>query len=216
MCGIAGIVCPRPSEASAAALGRMVDALRHRGPDAEGVWSGRVGQHQLVMGHTRLAIIDLSDAGVQPMFLPDGSHGIIYNGEVYNYQELAEELKAHGVELRSHCDTEVVLWALKVWGEAAFAKFNGFWALAWLDRSAGRLTLSRDRFGIKPLYTYQGANAFYFASEIKAILAASDTRFAVNSRAAGRFIEQSLLDAQKETFFDGIEAARIALISEAK
>lgn len=206
MCGIAGILCTRPSEGSAAALARMVDALRHRGPDAEGVWSGRVGQHHLVMGHTRLAIIDLSDAGVQPMFLPDGSHGIIYNGEVYNYQELAEELKAHGIELRSHCDTEVVLWALKVWGEAAFAKFNGFWALAWLDRSAGRLTLSRDRFGIKPLYTYQGANGFYFASEIKAILAASDARFAVNSRAAGRFIEQSLLDAQKETFFDGIEA----------
>jgi asparagine synthase (glutamine-hydrolysing) len=108
----------------------MVDALRHRGPDAEGVWSGRVEHHQLVMGHTRLAIIDLSDAGVQPMFLPDGSHGIIYNGEVYNYQELAEELKAHRIELRSHCDTEVVLWALKVWGEAAFAKLNGFWALA--------------------------------------------------------------------------------------
>jgi len=184
----------------------MVSALRHRGPDAEGAWTGRVGQHQLAMGHTRLAIIDLSDAGTQPMFLPDGSHGIIYNGEVYNYRELAEELKAHGIELRSQSDTEVILWALAVWGEAAFAKFNGMWALAWLDRRAGRLTLSRDRFGIKPLYTYQGANAFYFASEIKAILAASDERFAVNSRVAGRFIQQSLLDAQPESFFDGIEA----------
>src|ERR1019366_5005045 len=125
MCGIAGILCTGPSEASAAALARMVGALRHRGPDAEGVWTGRVGQHQLAMAHTRLAIIDLSDAGGQPMFLPDGSHGIIYNGEVYNYQELAEELKADGIELRSQSDTEVILWALAVWGEAAFAKFNG-------------------------------------------------------------------------------------------
>jgi len=206
MCGIAGILCARPTEASAAALARMVSAIRHRGPDAEGVWTGRAGQHHLAMGHTRLAIIDLSDAGTQPMFLPDGSHGIIYNGEVYNYRELAEELTAHGIEMRSQSDTEVILWALAVWGEAAFAKFNGMWALAWLDRRAGRLTLSRDRFGIKPLYIHQTANAFYFASEIKAILAASDARFAVNSQVAGRFIQQSLLDAQKETFFDGIEA----------
>lgn len=140
------------------------------------------------------------------MFLPDESHGIIYNGEVYNYRELAEELKAHGVQLRSSSDTEVILWALALWGEAAFAKFNGMWALAWLDRRMGRLTLSRDRFGVKPLYIYRRDDSLFFASEIKAILAGSGDRFAVNHRVVGRYVGQSLLDAQNETFFTGIEA----------
>ncbi len=179
---------------------------RHRGPDGEGSWTGKVGGFQVGFTHNRLAILDLSEAGRQPMFLPDGSHALIYNGLVYNYKELRTELEAHGVRLRTQCDTEVVLWALATWGESAVAKFNGMWSLAWLDLRAGRLMLSRDRFGIKPLYIYRSRNALYFASEIKGILAGSDERFAINPVAAGRFLEQSLLDAQQETFFSAIEA----------
>jgi asparagine synthase (glutamine-hydrolysing) len=206
MCGIAGIVSATGDEGFRLALGRMMRIQQHRGPDGEGSWSGSVGGFQVGLAHNRLAILDLSEAGHQPMFLPDGSQALIYNGEIYNYKELRSELEAEGVRFRSQCDTEVVLWALATWGESAIAKFNGMWAFAWLDLRTGRLLLSRDRFGIKPLYTYRAKNALFFASEIKAILAGSAERFAINPVVAGRFIEQNILDAQTETFFSGIEA----------
>jgi asparagine synthase (glutamine-hydrolysing) len=184
----------------------MVETVRHRGPDGEASWSGQVGRCQLALGHTRLAIIDLSEGGRQPMFLPDESHGVIYNGEVYNYRELRAELEAAGAQFRTQTDTEVVLWALATWGEAAFAKFNGMWALAWLDLRGRRLILCRDRFGIKPLYYYRNGTGLFFASEIKAILSGSGDRFAVNPVVVGRYLEQSLLDAQPETFLAGVRA----------
>ena len=142
----------------------MIAAQRHRGPDGEGSWVGRTGRFSILLGHLRLAIIDLSDAGRQPMFLPDGSHGVVYNGEVYNYKELRAELKGLGIRFRTECDTEVVLWALATWGEGAVTRFNGMWALAWIDTVRARLVLSRDRFGIKPLYLYKNQNALFFAS----------------------------------------------------
>ena len=184
----------------------MVETVRHRGPDGEASWSGQVGRCQLALGHTRLAIIDLSEGGRQPMFLPDESHGVIYNGEVYNYRELRAELEAAGAQFRTQTDTEVVLWALATWGEAAFAKFNGMWALAWLDLRGRRLILCRDRFGIKPLYYYRNGTGLFFASEVKAILSGSGDRFAVNPVVVGRYLEQSLLDAQPETFLAGVRA----------
>ena len=206
MCGIAGIVSATADEGLRLALGRMMRIQRHRGPDGEGSWSGRVAGFQVGLTHNRLAILDLSEAGHQPMFLPDGSQALIYNGEIYNYKELRSDLEVEGVRFRSQCDTEVMLWALATWGESAVAKFNGMWAFAWLDLRAGRLLLSRDRFGVKPLYIYRGKNSLFFASEIKAILAGSAERFAINPVVAGRFIEQNLLDAQPETFFSAIEA----------
>jgi asparagine synthase (glutamine-hydrolysing) len=190
----------------AGSLAQMIDAQRHRGPDGENSWVGRGGRFSILLGHLRLAIIDLSDAGRQPMFLPDGSHGVVYNGEVYNYKELRAELEGLGIRFRTECDTEVVLWALATWGERAVTRFNGMWALAWIDTVHARLVLSRDRFGIKPLYLYKNRNALFFASEIKSILAGSGERFAINATVAGRYIEQSLLGAQDETFFEGIEA----------
>jgi asparagine synthase (glutamine-hydrolysing) len=206
MCGIAGIVTASAEEDFPLRLERMLRAQEHRGPDSEGSWSGRVGGFQVGLAHNRLAILDLSDAGREPMFLPDGNQALIYNGEVYNYKELQSELESEGVRFRTQCDAEVVLWALARWGERAVAKFNGMWAFAWLDLRERRLVLSRDRFGIKPLYLYRGPNALFFASEIKAILAGSGERFGINPLAAGRFIDQSLLDAQAETFFSKIEA----------
>ncbi len=184
----------------------MMRSQHHRGPDGEGCWSGQVAGFQIGLAHNRLAILDLSEAGRQPMFTPDGDHALIYNGEIYNYKELRSDLEAQGIGFRTQCDTEVLLLALATWGERAVEKFNGMWAFAWFDLRAGRLMLSRDRFGIKPLHLYRGRNSLFFASETKAILAGSAERFPINPSVAGRFVEQSLLDAQSETFFSGIEA----------
>jgi asparagine synthase (glutamine-hydrolysing) len=160
----------------------------------------------VALGSVRLAILDLTDAGLQPMVSPSGRHVLVYNGEIYNYRELRAELQTLGVQFRTQCDTEVVLHALATWGEAAFERMNGMWALAWLDRDTHQLLLARDRFGIKPLYWYRAEDHLLFASEIKAILAGSERRFAIDCMAVGRFLAQSQLDAQEQTFFAGIEA----------
>jgi len=140
------------------------------------------------------------------MASPSGRQVLVYNGEVYNYVELRRDLEGLGIEFRSHCDTEVVLHALKVWGQGAFERFNGMWGLAWLDQDTGELLLCRDRLGVKPLYWHHSNGQLLFASEIKAILAGSDHRFAVNPTVVGRFLQQSQLDAQEQTFFTDIEA----------
>ncbi|HZP44565.1 MAG TPA: asparagine synthase (glutamine-hydrolyzing) [Candidatus Binataceae bacterium] len=204
MCGIAGIVSTAPREDLAVRLAAMIAAQRHRGPDGEGQWVGRVGNCMLALGHVRLAILDLSDAGKQPMLLADGNSLIIFNGEIYNYRELRGELEGHGARFRTQTDTEVLLWALRVWGDAALARLNGMWAFAWLDFSTRRLVLSRDRFGIKPLHYFHDGRSVWFASEVKGILAGARRRFALNHEAAGSFVTQSLLDVQPQTFFEGI------------
>src|SRR5208282_4485983 len=153
MCGIAGIVSATADDGFRLALDRMMRIQQHRGPDGEGSWSGRVVGFEVGLTHNRLAILDLSEAGRQPMFLPDGSHALIYNGETYNYKELRSDLEAEGVRFRSQCDTEVVLWALATWGESAVAKFNGMWAFAWLDLRAGKAdALARPLWGQAALY----------------------------------------------------------------
>src|SRR5579859_5861926 len=115
MCGIAGILSTEPHEGLAVQLDAMIAAQRHRGPDGEGRWTGRVGDFTLALGQVRLAILDLSEAGKQPMLLPDGSGLIIFNGEIYNYLELRAELEGEGVAFRTGSDTEVLLWALQKW-----------------------------------------------------------------------------------------------------
>ncbi len=207
MCGIAGIVVLK-SQAGLEQIDQSVRAMMnvqsHRGPDGEGFWSATIKNAHVGLGNARLAIIDLSDAGQQPMLSPGGRYLLIYNGEVYNYRELRSELQAQGCSFVSQTDTEVVLQALIVWGVEAFGKFNGMWAAAFLDIERGVLLLSRDRFGIKPLYIHRERNKLYFASEIKAICAVAGRKFPVNAAVAGRFLSQSLLDAQDETFFTGI------------
>ncbi len=146
----------------------MVDALRHRGPDDEGFFvEGPVG-----LAHTRLSVIDLSAAARQPMHIQDPDLSIVYNGEIYNYQELRHELEQKGHRFHSSSDTEVVLRAYAEWGEACVKRLNGMFALAIWDRAAQRLFLARDRLGIKPLYylTDSDANEVIFGSEIKTIL----------------------------------------------
>lgn len=171
MCGIAGLVQLNGDAVSPVVLQRMTDAIAHRGPDGEGHWiEGNVG-----LGHRRLAIIDLSPLGHQPMITADHRYAFSYNGEIYNFRELRTELEAAGYSFRSKTDTEVVLYALAHWGPAALDRFNGMFAFALWDRKERRLTLARDRYGIKPLYIAQQGNNFWFASEQKAIL--SDARF---------------------------------------
>lgn len=144
----------------------MMDALAHRGPDGAGHYiDGPIG-----FGHRRLAILDLSDAGAQPMVSADRSHVISYNGEVYNFRELRRELQAEGHAFRSASDTEVVLAAYAAWGPACVERFNGMFALAIWDTRRQRLFLARDRYGIKPLYYCTARDCFAFASEQKAFL----------------------------------------------
>jgi asparagine synthase (glutamine-hydrolysing) len=167
MCGITGYINLNGSLASAVILQKMTNAITHRGPDGEGQWvEGNVG-----IGHRRLAILDLSPSGHQPMISADHRWVLSYNGEVYNYRELRADLEAEGVSFRSQTDTEVVLYALAVWGTAALLKFNGMFALALWDRKERRLLLARDRYGIKPLYYAQQGHSFAFGSEQKAITA---------------------------------------------
>ena len=167
MCGIAGIMELAGAPVDSARLGRMTDSLVHRGPDGHGLEiRGAVG-----LGHRRLKIVDLSDASAQPMSIADNSLWLSYNGEIHNYIELRAELEDCGIQFRTTGDTEVVLWAWKTWGSDCFEKFNGMWAMAIWDVAAQCLTLSRDRFGIKPLYYAESEERLVFASECKAILA---------------------------------------------
>jgi asparagine synthase (glutamine-hydrolysing) len=166
MCGIAGYLQFDGDGASPVLLRRMGDAIAHRGPDGEGVFvDGALG-----LTHRRLAIIDTSPAGHQPMATEDGRYIISYNGEVFNFQELRIELEALGWGFRSRTDTEVVLKSFAQWGTGCFKRFNGQFAIAVWDRAQRTLVLGRDRYGIKPLYIRRSGKSLVFGSEIKAIL----------------------------------------------
>ena len=173
MCGICGILERDPARpADQPRLRRMTDLLRHRGPDGEGHhFDGPLG-----LGHRRLSIIDLSDAGRQPMSTPDGQLWISLNGEIYNYQELRAELEAKGHTFRSHTDTEVLLHLYQDEGPECLSRLNGMFAFAVWDARRRRLFLARDHFGIKPLYYTHTNTTFAFASEIKALVGADGVR----------------------------------------
>ncbi|CAN1593424.1 AsnB Asparagine synthase (glutamine-hydrolyzing) [Candidatus Pelagibacterales bacterium] len=167
MCGIAGLIYLNSDTISPVVLKRMTDAIAHRGPDGEGHWiEGNVG-----IGHRRLAIIDLSPAGQQPMITADKRYVLSYNGEIYNYLKIRSELEALGCSFRTQTDSEVVLNALSYWGKDALIKFNGMFGLAFWDRKEQTLLLARDRYGIKPLYYARQGQSFSFGSEQKAIAA---------------------------------------------
>jgi asparagine synthase (glutamine-hydrolysing) len=184
MCGIAGVLVLPPIRAAglplagggyttaSVAVARMVERLRHRGPDGCGVRT-LGGDEALAgeLGHTRLAILDLSPAGRQPMASPDGLLSITYNGEVYNFGQLRERLAAAGGGWRSRTDTEVILQAYAAWGRECLAHLRGMFAFAIWDGRRRELFLARDRLGIKPLYYYVGDGYFLFASEVRALLA---------------------------------------------
>jgi asparagine synthase (glutamine-hydrolysing) len=166
MCGICGIFNLNGEPVSPVNLRKMTDAMVHRGPDGEGFYIDSF----IGLGHRRLAIIDLSPAGHQPMITTDGQYAISYNGEVYNFQELRIELESLGHQFRSRTDSEVILNAYAQWGPECVERFNGMFAFAVWDKTKQELFLARDRYGIKPLYYTFVDNYFLFASEQKAIL----------------------------------------------
>ncbi|MEO8683199.1 MAG: asparagine synthetase B, partial [Vicinamibacterales bacterium] len=160
----------------------------------------------LALGHNRLSIIDLSEHAAQPMRSRDGRYLLVYNGEIYNYREIAQELGKADLPDEDFGDTAVVVAALARWGPAALSKFNGMWALLFYDTQEKTLLVSRDRFGIKPLYFYSNGVESIFASEIKAILAARPSRFSVNPDVAIPYLTRGLLNVSNQTMLSGITA----------
>lgn len=200
MCGIAGQFALNGGEADAALVGAMAERLAHRGPDGEGTFfSGPVG-----LAHRRLAIIDLSDEGRQPMGNEDGSLQVVFNGEIYNYRELREELLAAGHRFSSATDTEVILHAYEEWGRDCLARFNGMWAFALWDGRRRELFCARDRLGVKPFYYTVAAGSFLFASEIKALRAHPEAGGRPNDRMLMTFLAWGVADHTAETMYDGI------------
>lgn len=187
MCGLFGFLTHRPEVAARIDLTAAKRALAHRGPDDEGSFTGQAGGATCSFAQTRLAIIDLSPAGHQPMRSSNGRYVIVYNGEVYNYAEIRRELEAAGVGLRSHSDTEAILEGYALWGPAVLERMRGMFAIAIWDTRLGDLFLARDRLGIKPLYfTTRGLDGIAFASELRALLisGAAERRLSVEGVAS--------------------------------
>jgi asparagine synthase (glutamine-hydrolysing) len=200
MCGIAGQYCLDGRAPDTTLLAAMSERLTHRGPDGEGT---RIcGSTGLV--HRRLAIIDLTDEGLQPMTNEDGTLWLVFNGEIYNYVELREELVNAGHHFHSHSDTEVILHAYEEWGNECLARFNGMWAFALWDDRQMQLFCARDRLGIKPFYYTLAGGSFLFASEIKALLAHPDAGKHPDDRTLGTYLAWGVLDHSSRTMFDGI------------
>ena len=211
MCGICGIIKFNDSTPETEKIQKMMKVMKHRGPDDEGIFiADNVG-----LGFVRLSIIDLSPLGHQPMFSSEkvksnrvtngGRYVIIYNGEVYNYIELREELKTIGYEFKSNTDTEVVLNSYIEWGEKCLGKFNGMWAFAIYDRASNELFCARDRFGIKPFYYYADDEQFIFASEIPSILSILKKKPTANDQAIFDFLVFNRTDQTEQTFFNEIK-----------
>ena len=206
MCGIVGIIRKGNSNLVPELQGAL-SRLAHRGPDDNGVWCSTTIHDGITfsvgMGHVRLSIIDLSFKGHQPMVDINGTV-ITYNGEIYNYLELRQELKELGHEFKTDSDTEVVLAAYCQWGESCVERFIGMWAFAiWDDK---RLFLSRDRLGKKPLYIYQDATAglLAFSSEIKGLRGLSGVPWRPDERTVFRFLAYAEMEREGHTFYEGI------------
>lgn len=166
MCGIVGLISQSGAPIQIEVILTMRDQLTHRGPDDHGIYTDSV----VGFGHTRLSILDLSSQGHQPMGSEDGQIWLVYNGEVYNFKELRQELEGLGSRFCSNTDTEVVLRSFQQWGEACVHRFNGMFAFAVWDGRRKRLLLARDRLGVKPLFYYSDQGRFAFASELKSLL----------------------------------------------
>lgn len=230
MCGIAGFVTGRRGLEARISLRSMADTLRHRGPDDEGyltmdrhgtidMWGGRDTPSELQlpmlpaepfpaevgMAHRRLAILDLSPAGHQPMCTASGRHWIVFNGEIYNYLELRMQLERLGYTFRTASDTEVLLVGFEAWGAAVLNRVEGMFAFAVLDREARTLFLARDPFGIKPLYYAKIANdGFAFASEIKALIGLPGVSSVMHAPTVFEFLRYGVSDHGCETMFADI------------
>lgn len=206
MCGIAGLIGLKPETR----IGAMLQSIEHRGRDDEGVWTSAIiddAGRRACLGHRRLSIIDTSIAGHQPMLSADGRYVITFNGEIYNYRELKKQLEAKGHSFHTDTDTEVLLATFTEWGEGCLEHLNGMFAFALWDEKEKRLTLVRDRVGIKPLYYAQtkdeNGSSFIFASEIKAILTTGLVNREIDPEALNQYLT-FLWTPDPHTLFRGI------------
>lgn len=201
MCGICGQINFNGAEVAESQLRSMMQAMKHRGPDDEGIFTdGSIG-----LGFVRLSILDLSQAGHQPMYSQDDRYVIVYNGEIFNYIELREELEPKGYSFRTRSDTEVLLAAYKEWGEECLDRFNGMWAFVIYDRIEKSIFASRDRYGIKPFYYYLCNEYIVFASEIQPLLKVIGIKPSANERAVFDFLVFNRTDQYGDTLFKGIK-----------
>ena len=203
MCGIAGIIQANISTYNKEQLAKMTGALAHRGPDGEGLWQNETGN--VLLGHRRLSIIDLSDSGRQPMHYQD-RYTIIHNGEIYNYIELKEELQKKGYVFHSQTDTEVITAAYDCWKDDCVNHFDGMFAFAIWDEKNRELFAARDRFGEKPFFYFFNGQDFLFASEMKALWAAGVAKIP-NQKMLFNFITIGYVDnpaRPEETFYENI------------
>lgn len=205
MCGIVGFLDKAPSKSPDDRMRVGLARLRHRGPDDSGlaVFQGPSGW--LGLGQTRLSIIDLSTGGHQPMYSDDKRYVIVYNGEVYNYKELREELAAAGERFRSDSDTEVLLKAWIRWGSECLLKFKGMFAFVIYDQKENSLSVVRDAFGIKPLFYYLRGTCFAFASEVPALLAVLPDKPDMNWQRSYDYLRFGDYDTRETTFYKDIK-----------
>ncbi|WP_212644811.1 asparagine synthase (glutamine-hydrolyzing) [Delftia sp. PE138] len=206
MCGIAGIASLNGRVAIASQLDAALSRLRRRGPDRADFVSWRKDGVVGAFGHTRLSVIDLSDAASQPMDSANGNLTLVFNGEIYNYLELRAQLERSGRHFRSHSDTEVLLQAWEAWGEAALSRLVGMFAFVLLDRHTGKLYGARDAFGIKPLYYHLGQESLCFASEVPALQALRGGRPELDWQIAYDYLVHGSYDTGESTFFRDIRA----------
>ena len=201
MCGIAGYISKEKVDIDK--FNSMVDIIEHRGPNDRGVYVN----DRIAFGHRRLSIIDTSNAGHQP-YEYRNRYILIFNGEIYNYKELREELINNGYTFSSQSDTEVLIAAYDYYGRECVNKFNGMWAFAVHDKSKNEVFVSRDRFGIKPLYYYENNGTFLFASEIKQILCMIESGQKVNRKRLFEYLIRGYSDFTEETMIEGIYQLR--------
>jgi asparagine synthase (glutamine-hydrolysing) len=204
MCGIAGFIDFK-SNTGKTELIRMTDALTHRGPDSSGYHFNQTANYSIGLGHRRLAIIDLSPLGNQPMQFLNGRYWIIFNGEIYNYNEIKEKLIALGHRFETHSDTEVILHAYHEWGSESLKYFIGMFAFVIWDTMDGKVFCCRDRAGVKPFFYYWKDNLFLFGSELKALMANSVFPRQIDINAIGSYMQFGYIPAPFCIFKDSFK-----------
>jgi len=201
MCGICGIINFNEQTVQESRLRQMMKIMKHRGPDDEGVFL----EPNIGLGFVRLSIIDLSQSGHQPRVSPDGNYVIVFNGEIFNYIEIREDLIREGVTFETQTDTEVLLNAYIHWGEDCFHRFNGMWAVAIYNRRDQKVFIARDRFGVKPFYYLQNGEQFAFCSEIPPLLSLLNEKPAPDYQSIFDYLVFNRTDQNENTFFTGIK-----------
>jgi len=199
MCGICGFYSNNNHDFNI--IKKMNNIMEHRGPDGKGIFQEitKNGRH-MAFGHRRLAILELSDLGNQPMINEEGNVVVIFNGEIYNYKDISHELKNEGYEIQSNCDTEIVLKAYERWGINCINKFNGMFAIAIYNKNKEEIYLVRDRIGIKPIYYFYDDKNFVFASELKAIMQFPNFKKEINFKSLELYLINQYIPAPYTIF----------------